>query len=186
MKLTKGFVILIVISVLSACNSSSLTPNNAKSSSKVEATLAPTATPLKKEEDTNLSSKLTLDKEFLRFATEGKIKGIEFGIGANKNDVIKKWGEPQEIGSWQTEFYRWSSYYFFFWKPDENTGAIRVYGNVIPYRLNEVRQSLGEPSSEGEGVDGGWAFVYQAGDYQVFLNADSKEGQITNLLLKKK
>jgi hypothetical protein len=137
-------------------------------------------------EDTNLSKKLTLDKEFLTVASEGKIKGIEFGIGANKNDVIQDWGEPHQIGSWQTEFYRWHSYYFFFWKPVENAGAIRVNGNVIPYRLNEVRDIIGEPLAEGEGVDGGWSYVYQAGDYQVFFNADSKEGQIRSLLLRKK
>ncbi|UKS28559.1 copper amine oxidase N-terminal domain-containing protein [Paenibacillus sp. HWE-109] len=137
-------------------------------------------------EDTYLSKKLTIDKEFLTFASVGKIKGIEFGIGANKNDVIQNWGEPHQIGSWQTEFYRWHSYYFFFWKPDENAGAIRVNGNVIPYRLNEVRDIIGKPLSEGEGVDGGWAYVYQVGEYQVFFNADSKEGKISYLTLKKK
>ena len=99
-------------------------------------------------ENTNLSKQLSLDKEFLTFASEGKIKGIEFGLGANKNDVIQNWGEPHQIGSWQTEFYRWHSYCFFFWKPDENAGAIRVNGNVIPYRLNEVRDIMGNHSQK--------------------------------------
>lgn len=36
-------------------------------------------------EQTNLSEKLPLDKDFISYASEGKIKGIEFGIGSNRN-----------------------------------------------------------------------------------------------------
>ncbi|MBD0382874.1 stalk domain-containing protein [Paenibacillus sedimenti] len=136
--------------------------------------------------NTNLTEELVLDKDFLIIASQGKIKGIEFGIGSNKNELIQKWGEPHEIGTWSTEFYRWHSYHFFFWEPDGNAGSIRVSGNVIPYRLNEIRDFIGEPLDEGEGVDGGWSYVYHAGDYQVFFTADSKESQIRYLNLKKK
>lgn len=137
-------------------------------------------------ENTNLSEKLVLDKDFLTFASEGKVKGIDFGIGANKNEVIQKWGEPHQIGSWEAEFYRWHSYRFFFWEPDGNAGSIVVDGNVIPYRLNEVKDIIGEPLAEGEGVNGGWSYVYQAGIYQVFFTADSKEGRVNYINLKKK
>ncbi|MDQ1910284.1 DUF4309 domain-containing protein [Paenibacillus sp. GD4] len=138
-------------------------------------------------EDTNLSKPIVLDKEFLTIASKGKIKGIEYGIGANREEVIRQWGEPHQAGSWQTSYLRWHHYYYFFWEPEGNAGAIRIAGDAIPYRLPEVRELLGKPTmGEGEGVDGGWSYVYQAGEYQVFFHAESAEGKVTYITLKKK
>jgi hypothetical protein len=91
-----------------------------------------------------------------------KVKSkVYFGIGANKNEIIQKWGEPHQIGSWAAEFYRLHSYRFFFWEPDGYACSIVVEGNVKPYRLNEVKDIIGETLAEGEGVNGEWSYVFR-------------------------
>ncbi|MDQ0877504.1 hypothetical protein QFZ77_006163 [Paenibacillus sp. V4I3] len=138
-------------------------------------------------EDTNLSKKLVLDKDFLTSASEGKIKGIEFGIGSNKKDVIQKWGEPQKTGSWQTQYYSWFDYYYFFGNPDESVSAIRIGGDTVKCTVDELKKAIGEPKDEGlNDIESGWYLYYEAGDYQVFFNADTKNGLIKYMSLKMK
>ena len=138
-------------------------------------------------EDTNLSKRLVLDKDFLASASEGKINGIEFGIGSNKNDVIQKWGEPQKTGSWQTKYYSWFDYYYFFGNPDESVSAIRIGGDTIKCTVDELKKAIGEPKDEGvNDIESGWYLYYEAGEYQVFFNADTKNGVIKYMSLKMK
>lgn len=137
-------------------------------------------------DDTNLSTKLTLDA-FLSFASQGKIKGIDFGIDSKKKDVIRKWGDPQKTGSWQTEYYSWFDYYYFFSNPDESVGAIRIAGNTIKYTVDEIKKALGQPGNEGiNDIENGWYLYYEAGKYEVFFNAESKNGDVRSLTLKKR
>lgn len=138
-------------------------------------------------EQTNLSEKLPLDKDFFSYASEGKIKGIEFGIGSNKYDIIQKWGEPQKTGSWQTQYYSWFDYYYFFGNPNESVSAIRVGGDTVKYTVDELKKVIGEPKDEGiNDLESGWYLYYEAGDYQVFFNAVTKNGVIKYLTLKKR
>jgi len=130
---------------------------------------------------------LPLDPDFLAYAAEGKIKGIEFGIGADKDDVIRKWGEPQKTGSWQTPYGSWFDYYYFFGNPDESVSAIRIGGNTVNDSVDEWKKALGEPREEGPGeVESGWTLYYEAGDYQIFINADAEDGTVRYLTLKKR
>lgn len=138
-------------------------------------------------EQTNLSKKLPLDKDFLSYASEGKIKGIEFGIMSSKNEVMQIWGEPQKTGSWQTQYYAWFDYYYFFGNSDKSVSAIRVGGDTVKYTVDELKKVIGEPIQEGlNDIESGWYLYYEAGDNQVFFNADSKDGVIKYLTLKKK
>ncbi|RAV21593.1 stalk domain-containing protein [Paenibacillus contaminans] len=138
-------------------------------------------------EQTNLSKKLPLDKDFLSYASEGKIKGIEFGIMSSKNEVMQKWGEPQKTGSWQTQYSAWFDYYYFFGNSDNSVSAIRVGGDTVKYTVDELKKVIGEPIQEGlNDIESGWYLYYEAGDNQVFFNADSKDGVIKYLTLKKK
>ncbi|CAG7626163.1 DUF4309 domain-containing protein [Paenibacillus allorhizosphaerae] len=138
-------------------------------------------------DQTNLSKKLPLDKDFFSYVSEGKIKGIEFGIGSNKQDIVKEWGDPQKTGSWQTPYYSWFDYYYFFGNPDESVSAIRVGGDTVKYSVVDVKKIIGGPIDEGvNDVENGWYLYYEAGEYQVFFNADSKNGMIRYMTLKKK
>lgn len=136
---------------------------------------------------TNLSKKLPLDKDFLSYAAQGKIKGIEFGVGANKAEVAEQWGEPQKTGTWQTTYEAWFDYYYFFGNPDETVSAIRVGGNSAKYTVKELKNAIGAPKEEGASmVEEGWSLYYEAGDYQIFFTADSKDGTVRHMTLKKK
>ncbi|MFD0693778.1 DUF4309 domain-containing protein [Paenibacillus sp. GCM10027628] len=137
--------------------------------------------------DTNLSNKLIIDKDFLSFVSKGKIKDIDFGIGASKKEVLQKWGEPQKTGTWQTAYMAWFDYYYFFSNPDESVGAIRVGGNTLAYTVDEIKKAIGQPKDEGiNDVENGWYLYYEAGGYQLFFNADSETGKVRSLTLKKR
>ncbi|MNR61047.1 hypothetical protein D3C85_1826780 [compost metagenome] len=56
----------------------------------------------------------------------------------------------------------------------------------MPYTLSEIKKSLGNPTSEVNGVDGFWSIMYQAGDYTLYINATSKDGQVESVMLKRK
>ncbi|MNR38489.1 hypothetical protein D3C85_1565980 [compost metagenome] len=134
----------------------------------------------------HLKNKIVLDPKFMELAAMGKVRGIEFGIGDAKNEVIAKWGKPHEIGTRQVEFQRWYNYQMYFWQPDNRVGAIRILGDSIDYTLPEIKKALGNPKSEINGEDGVWSLFYQAGDYELYLNAATKDGQVESLMLKRK
>lgn len=134
---------------------------------------------------TNLSKKLVLDQEFMSYASKGQIKGIEFGINAPKEKVLQQWGEPHKTGSWQVPYCSWFDYFYFFANPGERVSAIRIGGGTIPYTLEQVRNALGKPVSEGANdVENGWYLYYQAGDYEIYFNAEDENGPVRSLTFK--
>ncbi|MDD9268171.1 DUF4309 domain-containing protein [Paenibacillus sp. GCM10023248] len=139
-------------------------------------------------DDTNLSQKLILDSKFLTAASQGKLSGIEFGIGASRQEVLSKWGEPHKTGSWQTAYSQWFDYYYFFSNPNERVGAIRVAGHSIPYSAAEVKKALGTPDAEGidEVAGTGYYVHYTAGEYELFFLAGSQDSAVNYMTFKKK
>jgi hypothetical protein len=133
----------------------------------------------------HLKESIVLDQKFMELAAMGKIRGIEYGIGATEAEVIATWGKPHEIGSRQVEFQRWYNYELYFWPPDQKIGAIRILGASVPYTLPQIKKSLGNPTSETNGVDGIWSLLYQAGDYALYINATNKDGLVESVMLKK-
>ncbi|MNI43758.1 hypothetical protein D3C73_980990 [compost metagenome] len=129
---------------------------------------------------------MVLDAKFMELAAEGKVRGLEYGIGSAQDEVIAKWGKPHEIGSRQVEFQRWHNVQMYFWQPDNRVGAIRVIGDSLPYTLPEIKKALGKPDNEVDGVDGVWLLYYVSGDYGLYIDATSKDGQAESLMLKKK
>jgi hypothetical protein len=134
----------------------------------------------------HLKDSIVLDQKFMELAAMGKIRGIEYGIGATEAEVVAKWGRPHEIGSRQIEYQQWYNYQLYFWPPDRKIGAIRILGASVPYTLPQIKKSLGNPKSEVNGVDGIWSLLYQAGDYELYVNATTKDGQVESVMLKKK
>ncbi|MDR6549993.1 DUF4309 domain-containing protein [Paenibacillus qinlingensis] len=134
----------------------------------------------------HLTNKIVLNPKFLEIAAAGKISGVEFGIGTAEDEVIARWGKPHEVGTRQVEFQRWHHYQMYFWPPDQRIGAIRVLGAAVDYSLPEVKKALGLPSSEINGEDGVWGLFYRVGEYELRINATTKDGQVESLMLKKK
>lgn len=134
----------------------------------------------------HLKESIVLDQKFMELAAMGKLRGIEYGIGATEAEVIAKWGKPHEIGSRQVEYQQWYNYQLYFWPPDQKIGAMRILGASVPYTLPQIKKALGNPTSETNGVDGIWSLLYQAGDYELYVNATTKDGQVESVMLKKK
>jgi hypothetical protein len=136
--------------------------------------------------DTPLSKKLQLNADFLSTATEGKLLGIEFGIGSAKEDVFQKWGEPHRMGKRQVGFYAWFDYNYFFSGPNETVGAIGVSGETVRYSVEEVKKALGQPKYEGLSmIEAGWEMSYKVGEYVLFFSADRKDGNVHYMTFKK-
>ncbi|KRE59838.1 DUF4309 domain-containing protein [Paenibacillus sp. Soil750] len=133
----------------------------------------------------HLKDSIVLDQKFMELAAMGKIRGVEYGIGATEAEVIAKWGKPHEIGSRQVEYQQWNNYQLYYWPPDHKIGAIRILGASVPYTLAQIKKSLGNPTSEVNGVDGIWSLLYQAGDYGLYVNATTPTGQVESVMLKK-
>lgn len=137
-------------------------------------------------DDTPLSKKLQLGEDFLGAAAKGKLLGIEFGIGASKEDVFLKWGDPHRSGSRQTHFDAWFDYNYFFSGPNQTVGAIGVSGKTIQYSVDEIKKSLGQPIYEGQSmVEDGWEINYTVGEYMLFFVADKKDGTTHYMTFKK-
>ncbi|CAN7664999.1 DUF4309 domain-containing protein [Paenibacillus sp. LjRoot56] len=134
----------------------------------------------------HLKDTIVLDQKFIELAAMGKIRGVEYGIGATEAEIVAKWGKPHEVGSRQVEFQRWYNYELYFWPPDQKIGAIRILGASVPYTLPQIKKSLGNPISETNGVDGIWSLMYQAGDYELYVNATTPTGQVESVMLKRK
>jgi len=137
-------------------------------------------------DETTLSDKLVLDESFLKTAATGKLPGVEFGIGAARNDVLEAWGEPHRTGTRQVEYESWFDYDFYFSGPNETVGAIGVKGKTIAYTVEEVKKALGTPASEGQSlVEDGWSLTYTAGDYALYFSADKEDGTIRYMTFKR-
>ncbi|MDF2653426.1 MAG: copper amine oxidase-like protein, partial [Paenibacillus sp.] len=129
--------------------------------------------------ETSLDNKLQLNEAFLSAVAQGKLPGIEFGIGAAKKDVFEAWGEPHRTGSRHGRYDAWFDYNYYFSGPNQTVGAIGVSGDTIHYTIDQVKKALGQPNYEGLSlVENGWEMSYAVGTYVLFFSADKKDGTI--------
>jgi hypothetical protein len=129
--------------------------------------------------ETSLSKKLQLNEAILNAVKQGKLPGIEFGIGAAKKDVFETWGEPQRTGSRGAHFDAWFDYNYFFTNPDQTVRLIGISGDTIKYSVEEVKKALGQPSYEGLGmIVEGWEMSYVFDEYGLYFEADKKDGTV--------
>ncbi len=136
---------------------------------------------------TPLNDKLIIDSEFKTYAAAGKLKGIDFGLGAKRSEVVAGWGDPHEQGTFQSVYESWFNYQYYFWNSGQSVGSIRVVGDSIDYDADFIRQTLGKPSSDGlSSATNNWTLYYEFGDYAVYFAADSEHGVVQSMLLKQK
>ncbi len=129
--------------------------------------------------ETQLSQKLPLNDAFLSTVAQGKLPGIEFGIGSAKKKVFETWGEPHRTGSRHGRYDAWFDYNYYFSGPNQTVGAIGVSGDTIHYTIDQVKKALGQPNYEGLSlVENGWEMSYAVGAYVLFFSADKKDGTI--------
>lgn len=146
----------------------------------------------------------------LELARQGKVDGIEFGIGAKTKDIVDKWGRPDD-----SAYFLGGLYYSYDDKDIvffTNEGSIGEDGNEIvngdvviigitgkdrsAYNVRlgmtiiEIITVLGEPTytdTPEDNIDSelfsGWTFIYDVGVYSVCFAADTKDSPVTSLYL---
>ncbi len=146
----------------------------------------------------------------LELARQGKVDGIEFGIGDKAKDIVARWGEPD-----RKEYFLGGKYY----KYDDknivfftNEGSVGEDGNEIDngdvviigisgenrdvynvclgMTIDEIIAVLGEPTvtcapeeNEDSELLSGWTFEYDVGKYTVCFEADTENSPVNTLYL---
>lgn len=139
--------------------------------------------------------------EYLKLAYEGKMDGIEFGIGDNTEEVVKKWGEPLEIDYFAGGLYLKYDNIVFFTNGYTDEGKIHhgeiqnmiLFNNKDTYGIKSgmdiyaIEKILGQPNFReiydayfGPDPDGKYGednkAYYLAGNYMLVIpyNKDTK------------
>ncbi|CAM3616259.1 stalk domain-containing protein [Marinicrinis lubricantis] len=125
---------------------------------------------------------LQLSEDFLELAAKGRLNGIEIPLGTSKETLLKTLGEPDEIASHHSVYYRYGNIKFY----TNASDRVRVIDVDFHLTTLEVKQSLGKPLFEGVNEAGlsGYELIYEAGDYYLYFMYNDKEDDIGTLRFK--
>lgn len=155
------------------------------------------STIIKQSENPNQkqAEKVTANNEIFKSASQGKINGIEFGIGTRFEEIIKTWGEPEEKGNYEGSNYL--IYDDITFMADENSevvsriaisGEREVYGVKIGMKPSEIKKILGEPKYESIYEDTDIqqrSIVYENGEYRVMFCSDDIDTPVNFMIIQK-
>lgn len=125
-----------------------------------------------------------MNHDFISHAANGILDGIDIGLGATKQDLINKWGEPEYRGRDNAEYYYYSGCNFYFW--ENGVGAMKVSLAKQKITPDFIKQALGAPKSEGSDDEtNGYLLYYVTGTNELFFYSSNKESDVTYLTFKK-
>lgn len=166
------------------------------------------------ETETNISEsqKNKLDTNqinpLLNLAYEGKVDGIEFGLGTNSSEIVEKWGMPDEY-----DYFAGGVYLAYVGKDvvfftdgymianEINHGNVKwiwigkdnreIYNIKIGMTFNEIIEVLGEPDfirnpQENENSEfyyEKWTIIYNVGEYSLVFLTNEEEGPVVSVYL---
>jgi Domain of unknown function (DUF4309) len=128
--------------------------------------------------------------EIWKLASQGKFKGVEFGIGASKDEIIKKLGQPVNSGNTEIGFkmyYDGFSYEFNYYHDSledlqGNAQVQQIYADSTTIgwvgTTADVKKLFGEPDHEFEDQAYGpaWIMTYNVNEYYSLHFVSEKEG----------
>lgn len=162
---------------------------------------------LNEKENTD-SEQTKVEKELLKQAYEGKMDGVEFGIGDNGNDIVEKWGEPVREGYFLGGLYMSYEDIVFLTDGCMDENKMYEYGNIVAIcnvgdnkvfevkngmTLEEIKEVLGEPDyiyeyksgdEEDELYGDSWLAIYNTGDYNVIFEFENDKCPINAIHLR--
>ena len=200
----KIFIALIMISVLasfSACKNTETSNEPQGNDTNIEETNKndqdidkDSLNNTDKDNSNEVSNQDDTKKQLLKSAYEGKIDGVEFGIGDIGTDIIKKLGEPDQedyiLGGLYLQYGEITFLTNGFDESGEvvsilfSDGTTEVFGINLGMTVKEIEEVLGMPdrtlslkdNEENELYEGNCATVYDLGKYKL---AFIHEGQDT-------
>ncbi|MGD8191452.1 DUF4309 domain-containing protein [Brevibacillus ginsengisoli] len=139
-----------------------------------------------KPEEKIKESKIILDHNFLPLLASGEIQGFDISIGANKEDVLKKYGAVTEEdyyeGGKYSKLEKLNNGIVFF--DDKN----RVYAidlaasSLDKTNLEEIKKALGSPVSEGvSDIDDSYCLTYETGNVTVNLSSKDNKSPVETI-----
>lgn len=135
-------------------------------------------------------------EDLLKSAYEGKIDGIEFGIGDIGTDIIGKWGEPDESDYFLGGFYLSYDDIMFLTNGYDETGEVvsilffdknaEVFGIKLGMTMKEIEKVLGTPdettslkdNEQSELYMDNWTTKYKLGNYELTFVHEDKDGPV--------
>ncbi len=123
----------------------------------------------------------------------GKINDIEFGIGSTKDEILSKWGEPQESydGFIGGELIKYDDINFFI--SEGKVTGVQYNGNAEAYGIKkgmdveQVKEILGKPSSSYNSLYGELyineplILQYNVKSYAVKIEIDNKTNKVISI-----
>ncbi|WIV12753.1 DUF4309 domain-containing protein [Proteiniborus sp. MB09-C3] len=159
------------------------------------------------EDDNETSGDVTLitheNNPLLELALQGKVDGIDFGIGASTDKIIEEWGLPDEYDYFLGGLYfRYDDKNILFLTDAEKDDEEIIHGEVkcigifeenkevfnvkIGMTFDEIISILGEPTyvntfeqnEESELLAGSWTIVYDTGEYEIVFASNAEKGPV--------
>lgn len=164
------------------------------------------------EGDSEASKDVTLitheKNPLLESARQGKIDGIDFGIGSSTDKVIEKWGLPDEYDYFLGGLYfRYDDKKVLFFTSAEKDNEEIIHGEImcigvfeenkeifnvkIGMTFDEIIAVLGEPTyentleqnEESELLAGTWTIVYDTGKCKIEFVSSTERGPVDSVYL---
>ncbi|MDQ0920583.1 DUF4309 domain-containing protein [Paenibacillus sp. V4I5] len=129
------------------------------------------------------SCQLILDKELLKTAEKGQLKGIKANLSSSKNELEESYGKPDVIGFENAEYLKYDNCYFYIWGENK----ISVIDIKINFSVEKVKEVLGKPDFEGS-PDAGfdeYALGYKTEEYYLYFKYHDKESTVGVFRFKK-
>ncbi len=135
-------------------------------------------------------------EKLLKSAYEGKIDGIEFGIGDKGTDIIGKMGEPDESDYFLGGFYLSYDDIMFLTNGYDETGKVvsilffdknaEVFGIKLGLTTKEIEKVLGtadevisaKDNEQSELYMDNWTTRYKLGSYELTFVHEDKDGPV--------
>lgn len=195
----KKNILLVALCLSLTMAAACIGPQNSKPVSQKEeegqkpgsvATFEPTPIPQDKAGEADQKA----DQNPLDSLADGKIEGMEFGIGSKCQDMLAKLGDPQDKGTTDGGFfYVYDTVTYFTDSINENEGSISsvavrdsrdICGVKIGMKPSEIEKVLGKPYEQNGGNGQDWVVTYEVkeGLYLTFFSNDKDSPTIAALL----
>ncbi len=182
-------IFLIILFVLVGNNLLDLNQGQVSKDPKKEDTLSPETPTLQQE-----SEEIPLEKEHgPLLGMQVKVKGMDFGIGSQCDDILTTLGSPKEEGTFEGSYYLSYEQIIFFLNSMERQGRVasfavwkgmKIERATVGMTPDSIKEALGNPINEGINPEKDYYLLYKLGDNTVIFFAKDENSPTTSALVK--
>lgn len=122
-----------------------------------------------------------------------KVKGMDFGIGSQCDDILTTLGSPKEEGTFEGSYYLSYEQIIFFLDSMERHGRVASFavwkgmeiGRItVGMTPDNIKKELGNPLDEGVNPEKDYYLLYKIGNNSVIFFAKDENSPTTSALVK--